>query len=148
MRQIHLLKAEEIEMFARTPTASKKMYHDGGGLYFRVAKAVGPKTVGNVCCWILRFRNYAGIAREMGLGAYPNINLYMARERAAKAMDMRNNARDPIDERTAERALARQLYIDRKRNRTNDAREKQKVRARLQRQALRYLKTSSVEGII
>ncbi|CAG9932225.1 tyrosine-type recombinase/integrase [Candidatus Nitrotoga arctica] len=66
-------------------------YADGGGLYFRVS-AFSTRS------WAFRYTR-AGKAREMGLGAYPDVTLKEARERAAEARKQLREDIDPIDQR-------------------------------------------------
>jgi hypothetical protein len=55
-------------------------YHaDGGNLYFRIVRADETRCT---CNWVFRFgRN--GVSRDMGLGAWPDVTLARAREKAA-----------------------------------------------------------------
>lgn len=66
-------------------------YADGGGLYFRVSEF-------DTKSWAFRF-TYAGKAREMGLGPFPDVSLKEARERAAEARKLLRDGVDPIDQR-------------------------------------------------
>lgn len=73
-------------------------YADGGGLYFRVSEF-------DTRSWAFRFTR-AGKAREMGLGAYPDVPLKEARERAAEARKLLRDDVDPIERRQAARSTA------------------------------------------
>lgn len=74
-------------------------YADGGGLYFRVSAF-------DTRSWAFRF-TMLGKAREMGLGAYPDVSLAEARERAAEARRGLRDGVDPIEARkTARTATA------------------------------------------
>lgn len=66
-------------------------YSDGGGLYFRVSEF-------NTKSWAFRFTQ-AGKSREMGLGAFPDVSLKEARERAAESRKQLRDGIDPIDKR-------------------------------------------------
>ena len=66
-------------------------YADGGGLYFRVSE-FGTKS------WVFRY-TVAGKAREMGLGAFPDVAIKEARERAAEARKTLRDGIDPIEVR-------------------------------------------------
>lgn len=66
-------------------------YADGGGLYFRVSE-FGTKS------WVFRY-TVAGKAREMGLGAFPDVTIKEARERAAEARKTLRDGVDPIEVR-------------------------------------------------
>lgn len=68
-------------------------YADGGGLYFRVSEF-------ETKSWAFRF-TVTGKAREMGLGAYPDVSLAEARERAAAARKQLRDGLDPIEARKA-----------------------------------------------
>lgn len=71
-------------------------YADGGCLYFRVSEF-------NTRSWAFRYKR-AGKVREMGLGAYPDVTLKEARERAAEARNILRDDIDPIDKRQAARS--------------------------------------------
>lgn len=71
-------------------------YADGGGLYFRVSEF-------DTRSWAFRYTR-AGKTREMGLGAYPDVSLKEARERAEKARMLLRDNIDPIDQRQATRS--------------------------------------------
>ncbi len=70
------------------------MFADGGGLYLRVSKTGGKS-------WIFRFM-LAGRAREMGLGAFPDIDLAEARIKAGDQRKLLAERKDPIESRKAE----------------------------------------------
>lgn len=61
---------------------------DGRGLFLYV-KASGSRS------WMLRYQ-VQGRRRDLGLGAYPDVSLAMARERAAEARRLIANGEDPI----------------------------------------------------
>lgn len=71
-------------------------YADGGGLYFRVSEF-------NTKSWAFRFTR-AGKPREMGLGAFPDVTLKEARDRAAEARKLLRDDVDPIERRKAARS--------------------------------------------
>lgn len=68
-------------------------YADGGGLYFRVSEF-------NTKLWAFRYTRVSK-AREMGLGAFPDVTLKEARERASEARKLLRNDIDPIEQRQA-----------------------------------------------
>lgn len=74
----------------------RNYYADGGGLYFRVSEF-------DTRSWAFRFAR-AGKAREMGLGAYPDVTLKEARGQAAEARKLLREGIDPIDRRHAARS--------------------------------------------
>jgi integrase len=74
-------------------------YPDGGGLYLHVTKSKSKS-------WAFRFM-LAGRAREMGLGPYPDVELYEARGKALEARKLRREGFDPIERRKAARVAAR-----------------------------------------
>ena len=71
-----------------------KKYHDGQGLYFDKKK--------NGASWIYKY-TLNGVAREMGLGKYPEISLQKARDLAGKARSQKAEGKDPIADRAAVR---------------------------------------------
>jgi integrase len=73
-------------------------YADGGNLYFRIA--------GGSRGWIFRFALH-GRTRDMGMGAYPELDLKTARKRAFELRQLVADGIDPIAERNAKRAAAR-----------------------------------------
>ena len=75
----------------KVETANPGKYGDGGGLQLVVA-ATGAKK------WVLRFL-WQGKAREMGLGAYPEVGLAEAREKAIAGRRLARSGADPIAER-------------------------------------------------
>ena len=74
-------------------------YADGGNLYFRIAP-------GGSCGWIFRY-TMGGRARDMGLGAYPQISLAAARKLAANCRELVKEGIDPIERRRINRAAQR-----------------------------------------
>jgi integrase len=74
-------------------------YGDGGGLWLQVSPS-GTKS------WLLRYQ-LNGRARHMGLGAFPDVPLADARERARLARLRLSEGCDPIEERIARRAEQR-----------------------------------------
>jgi integrase len=70
-------------------------YLDGGGLCLQIART-GARS------WILRFMLH-GHAREMGLGAYPDVSLEQAREKARDAREQLRHGIDPIEARRGEK---------------------------------------------
>ena len=74
-------------------------FSDGGNLYFRIAQ-------GGSRGWIFRYTMH-GRARDMGLGAYPEISLADARELAGKYRVLVKQGVDPIEQRRTARARER-----------------------------------------
>ena len=72
----------------KVETAPPGRHGDGRGLFLYVKKS-GSRS------WVLRYQ-VAGRRRDLGLGAYPDVSLAMARERAAEARRMIANGEDPI----------------------------------------------------
>jgi hypothetical protein len=66
---------------------------DGGGLLLEVRPGGGR-------AWLYRFQ-LAGRRRDMGLGAYPETGLAMARRKAADAARLVQDGADPIEARLA-----------------------------------------------
>ncbi len=71
------------------------MTNDGDGLYLKIGQSKGAS-------WIFRYR-IMGKLRDMGLGAYPDISLAVARSRAQDAHRIVRTGDDPIVVRDAER---------------------------------------------
>lgn len=93
-RTLNRLSAREIKA-----ATVRGYYADGGGLYFRVSAF-------DTRSWAFRF-TMLGKAREMGLGAYPDVSLAEARDRAAEARRLLRDGVDPIVARkTARTATA------------------------------------------
>lgn len=79
------------------------MHADGGGLYL----VVTPKRAGGVAkSWVVRFATPAGTRREMGLGAYPEVSLAEARDRANEKRMLAREGIDPLQRRDQDRADA------------------------------------------
>ena len=72
----------------KVETASPGRHGDGRGLFLYV-KPSGARS------WVLRYQ-LSGRRRDLGLGAYPDVSLAMARERAAEARRLIANGEDPI----------------------------------------------------
>lgn len=78
----------------------KPGYHaDGGGLYLQVSDS-GTRS------WIYRYTS-GQRRREMGLGAYPDVTLKAARDKAAECRAMRGSGKDPLEEKRAALAAER-----------------------------------------
>lgn len=76
------------------------MTNDGDGLYFKVRKGGGTS-------WIFRYRQDKKL-RDMGLGAYPEVNLAKARELAFEARKRTAQGQDPIEQRREDTETAKQ----------------------------------------
>jgi integrase len=83
--EVGKLNARKVE------TAKPGKHGDGDGLQL-VVSATGARK------WVLRFMQ-EGRAREMGLGAYPEVSLGEARERALAERKLARSGLDPITER-------------------------------------------------
>ena len=81
----------------KVETAKPGKYGDGGGLQLAVAPTGAKK-------WVLRFL-WQGNAREMGLGAYPEVGLAEAREKAIAGRRLARSGVDPIAERRKDRGI-------------------------------------------
>ena len=89
---------------ARVRTAPPGRYGDGNGLYLHVrAGTAGPSRA-----WVFRYRMPGGKLRDMGLGATDTLPLAEARQRAIELMRRVRAGTDPLAERDAARAEARQ----------------------------------------
>ena len=74
-------------------------YGDGGGLFLQVSR-YGTKS------WVFRFKAN-GRLREMGLGSLDTYTLAEARDRARECRKLRDEGKDPIEERKAARMQAK-----------------------------------------
>src|SRR5262249_22750828 len=74
-------------------------YGDGGGLYLQISRYGTPS-------WVFRFR-VNGRLREAGLGSLDTWSLAEARDRARQFRQLRDQGKDPIDERRAQRTAER-----------------------------------------
>src|SRR5580658_9202358 len=81
----------------KVETAKPGKYGDGGGLQLAVAPTGAKK-------WVLRFL-WQGKAREMGLGAYPEVGLAEAREKAIAGRRLARSGADPIADRRKDRGI-------------------------------------------
>jgi len=110
------LSAIEVQRLTRMPpdTRAFNYFPAGGvpGLLLRVAKS-------GACYWVLRASvgkrvtssgKEAPLRRDIGLGAYPEISLKVARQRAAVKREMIREGLDPVQERRTARQ-ARQALI-------------------------------------
>jgi len=91
-----LITADTLTVWAKTGRTHR--YPCGGGLYFQT-KPISAS-------WVFRFR-FGGARKAMGLGAFPEVGLVAARERAGRARVALREGRDPI----AERAAARGRFV-------------------------------------
>ena len=83
---------EQMALSARKVETAKPGRHgDGRGLFLYV-KPSGSRS------WVLRYQTQ-GRRRDLGLGAYPDVSLAMARERAGEARRLIANGEDPIAKR-------------------------------------------------
>lgn len=82
-------------------TKAKGLLSDGGGLYLQIS-AAGTKS------WVFRYRFQGRTTpRDMGLGAYPDIDLASARQKAQDARKLLADGIDPLDNRRAVEAQER-----------------------------------------
>lgn len=98
-RQIDRLTALRVEK-QRKPG----LYPDGNGLYLQVTLGAdgAPRK-----SWLFRFRMGGRRERKMGLGAFPDVSLQQARDKANGARKLSKDGIDPIEARKAELAKAR-----------------------------------------
>ncbi len=78
------------------------LYHDGAGLYLQVTAG----SHGATKSWLYRFA-LDGKERRMGLGAFRDVSLAEAREKAAGARKRVKDGNDPIEARKASRAAGK-----------------------------------------
>jgi Arm DNA-binding domain len=74
-------------------------YGDGGGLFLQVSKYASKS-------WVFRFKAN-GRLREMGLGSLDNYGLAESRERARECRKLRDEGKDPIEQRGLARMQAK-----------------------------------------
>jgi len=86
------LSAQEVSAFTK-----QGYYADGGGLYFQISRF-------DTRSWVFRYTR-VGKAREMGLGAYPDVSLKDAREAALQARKQLQAHIDPIDHKRAAKSV-------------------------------------------
>jgi integrase len=87
------LSAGKVEAEIKRKIKKPAMFHDGGGLWLRVARS------GSVS-WIFRYRNpTTGKTRDMGLGVAHMVGLAEAREKANVQRKLVYDGKDPIIER-------------------------------------------------
>jgi integrase len=98
-RQINRLTALRVEK-QRKPG----LYPDGNGVYLQVT--LGSDDLPRKS-WLFRFRMQGRRERKMGLGAFPDVSLQEARERASSAHRLCRQGIDPVEARKAERAKSR-----------------------------------------
>jgi integrase len=105
-RSIHRLSTATVKNAKlgkrRDGTPRVKLYADGGGLYLQVTPGSGRTSKS----WIFRYASLAGKERFMGLGSLDTVSLAEARAKAADWRKLREQGKDPIDVRKAQRALA------------------------------------------
>ena len=106
-RSIHRLSPAKVKNAkpGRHPdgTSRVQLYADGGGLYLQVT----PGNNNHISkSWIFRFAAGNRKERYMGLGSLDAVSLAEAREKAAECRKIRDQGRDPIEARTAQRASA------------------------------------------
>src|SRR6476646_7692092 len=79
-------------------TANPGTYGDGGGLLLQVKSRAGRLSKS----WIFRY-SVAGHDHWVGLGAYPDVTLARAREKAQDARRLRTDGHDPLAQKRAVR---------------------------------------------
>ena len=78
----------------------KGKYHDGNGLYISIScKGKGK--------WSFRYRAHKK-SREMGLGRFPDVSLFDARQHALSNKQLLRKNIDPIDEKNRAEVLRQQ----------------------------------------
>jgi integrase len=88
-------------------TARSGVHADGGGLYLQVRESLGPDGKPHrTRSWIYRY-TVDGRQTWLGLGAYPDVSLAMAREKATDARRLRADGKDPLEQKRVIRAALR-----------------------------------------
>jgi integrase len=93
------MRTGKLTALKTTKVEATGYYGDGGGLFLQVSK-YGSKS------WVFRFKAN-GRLREMGLGSVETYSLAEARERARACRKLRDEDKDPIEERNAARLQAK-----------------------------------------
>lgn len=107
----HILSPLQIERLQ--PTASDKMYNDGGGLYLFV-RSHGTKE------WIFRYSSPVTSARrKQSIGTYPDTTLKQARVLAGQKRDLLSAGLDPLIESDKRRIAEQQRLISENEKRRN-----------------------------
>jgi integrase len=98
-RQINRLTALRVEKQTKPG-----LYPDGNGVYLQVTRGADglPRK-----SWLFRFRMQWRRERRMGLGAFPDVSLQQARDKASTARKLCNDGIDPVEARKASRAKAK-----------------------------------------
>ena len=78
----------------------KGKYHDGNGLYISISSKGKGK-------WSFRYRVHKK-SREMGLGRFPDVSLFDARQHALSNKQLLRKNIDPIDEKNRAEVLRQQ----------------------------------------
>ena len=89
------MRIGKLTALAANKVKARGYYGDGGGLFLQVSK-YGSKS------WVFRFKAN-GRLREMGLGSLDTYGLAEARERARDCRKLRDEGKDPIEERRVAR---------------------------------------------
>jgi integrase len=97
-RQINRLNALRVEKL-RKPG----LYPDGNGVYLQVTLGVDAQPRKS---WLFRFRMQGRRERRMGLGAFPDVSLQQARDKASQARKLCQDGIDPVEARKAARAAS------------------------------------------
>ncbi len=120
----------------------KGKYHDGNGLYISISSKGKGK-------WSFRYRAHKK-SREMGLGRFPDVSLFDARQHALSNKQLLRKNIDPIDEKNRAEVLRQQqnkkfseiadLYIStKKKDEWTDPKSEQAWRSTITNYALPYL---------
>ncbi|MCI4661667.1 MAG: integrase arm-type DNA-binding domain-containing protein [Neomegalonema sp.] len=127
----------------KVETASPGKHGDGRGLML-VVKASGAKS------WVLRYQ-INGRRRDLGLGAYPDVSLARARERALEARQLIAEGRDPLNEKNKRKELiftdAATALIESKRSGWRNAKHAAQWRSTLESYAFPVLGKLAVQAI-
>jgi integrase len=84
-------------------TPRVQLYADGGGLYLQVTPGAKDHCSKS---WLFRYASGNRKERYMGLGSFDVVSLAEAREKAAECRKLRDQGKDPIETRSAQRATA------------------------------------------
>jgi integrase len=89
---------------ALKPEAKSRKYFDGGGMYLEVSPSGGK-------LWRLKYR-VNGVEKRISLGAYPEVSLKEARDKAYELRKTVREGLDPSVERRRAKVRSRRLFVE------------------------------------
>ncbi|MDY0164550.1 tyrosine-type recombinase/integrase [Desulfobotulus sp.] len=98
------MKTRDKLIAAKVAYLKKGFHSDGGNLYLNVKESGGRS-------WIFRYER-AGHQRDLGLGAFPDVSLKQAREKAAKLRRMIADGLTPVLEKPVQEKNFQQVAVE------------------------------------